>query len=83
MNHWTEIVIKVGNIISANAVQHLELRIIGTNRKGTHRSNLEDTWRKDFFFFIFCKRENIYDKRNKIIEESCCELWAKAILLCW
>jgi hypothetical protein len=41
MNHWTEIlvVVKVGNIIGANAVQHLELRIIGRNRKGTHRSN--------------------------------------------
>ena len=42
MNHWTEIVVKVGDIISANAVQHLEFRIIGRNRKGTRRSNLDD-----------------------------------------
>jgi hypothetical protein len=40
MNHWTEIVVKVGNIISENAVQHLELWIIGRNKKGTHRCNL-------------------------------------------
>ena len=38
MNHWLEIVVKVGIIIiSANAVQHVELRIIGRNRKGTYR----------------------------------------------
>ena len=42
MNYWTEIVVKVRNIISANTVQHLELRIIGRNRKGTRRSNLDD-----------------------------------------
>jgi len=49
-NHWSEILVRVGNIISANAVQHLELRIIGRNRKGTHRSNLEVTWRRFFYF---------------------------------
>jgi hypothetical protein len=45
MNHWTEIVVmcKFGNIISANPVQHLELRITGRNKNGTHRSNLDDT----------------------------------------
>jgi hypothetical protein len=52
MNHWTEIVVTVGNIISTNAFQHVELSIIGRNRKGTRRSNLDDTWRRFFFIFL-------------------------------
>jgi hypothetical protein len=66
MNHWSEIVVKFGNIISANPIRHLELRINGRNKKGTHRSNLDDTWQRLFLFFV---RDKIFmTKETKLLK---------------
>jgi hypothetical protein len=67
MNHWTEVVVKVVNIFSANAVKHCELRIIERNRKGTRRSNLDDALRR--FFFKFFVRDKIFmEKETKLLK---------------